>query len=260
MRDRWLAAAAWVAFVVGVAATAYVSLTACDLGGRHLFGLRYCKVEAPPDRLAAEREREQNLRDLIHRAELRVARLPVCAPPAPLRPPPQREAAVDPPKPPDPPPPRPPEPPQPPRPVQEPAAPPEEMKVPRTLAELEGCWQSVRGDIPMVSDDAEKRPLGKVRICYCFTGRSQGGSARYLYTEGGRCVGPLRVQLAQDKLSFDHGRINCTHNRGYVVPSDIVCKNSTGGEPASCDTFHRGQVPTSMKDEKFQRVSAAHCE
>lgn len=207
MQDRSLAAAAWAAFVIVVGAAGHFSLRACDLGGSGLFGLRYCDLRAEPDRLAAERERERDLRDRIHNAELRVARLPVCAPP-------------------------------------------EELTIPRTLADVDGCWQSVRGDIQMYSDDAERRPTAKVRICFCFGG--QHGSARYIDMDGGKCIGPLRVQLAQESFSFSHGRIDCA-GRSFV-PADIVCK---GGE---CETLHHGRELTRRRSEKFQRVPPQHCE
>jgi hypothetical protein len=238
MRDRWLAAAAWTALTIVIAIAALVSLRACDLGGPGIFGLRYCEVKAPPDRLAAEREREQNLRDLIHKAELRMARLPICAPPPPPQRPPQREATVDPPRP--------------------PAQPPRELTIPRTLADLEGCWQSARGDIPMYSTGAERHQVGNVRICYCFSGQS--GTARYIYTDGSKCSGPLQVQLAQDRLSFSHERISCTGRAGHVVPVDMVCKSGAGGEAATCDRVQRDGTPSRMTNEKFNRVPPQHCD
>ena len=74
---RWLTIAAWFAFVLMVGIVAYLALAACDLGVRPLFGLSYCRAEASISGLAAEQERERNLLDRLHQAQLDVARLPL---------------------------------------------------------------------------------------------------------------------------------------------------------------------------------------
>ena len=48
------------------------------------------------------------------------------------------------------------------------------MKMTQRLDELKGCWQSERGDIDIVTDDELKKPIGKVRICYCFDQNGTG--------------------------------------------------------------------------------------
>src|SRR5262249_7773381 len=145
----------WAAFAVLVIAIGIVFLAACDLNIRPLFGLRYCVSRASQPDLQAERERERNLRERIHEAELRLAQLPVCTPSG-KRPgtketePKQKEA----------------EPKQketePKQKEAEPKQKEAELKVPTKLEDLRGCWQSVRGDIDLVTDDAEAKPVGKV--------------------------------------------------------------------------------------------------
>jgi hypothetical protein len=150
---------------------------------------------------------------------------------------------------------------QPPPAPQPPARPVDDrLTIPRNLDDLNGCWQSVRGDIPFVSDDAERRPLGKVRVCYCLAGNG-GGYTKYKYSDGTQCIGALRAQLSQDRLFISHPRINCTGNPaiGYVVGVDVVCANKPGEDSASCDTDWHFRNPTTTKDEKFRRVSQEYC-
>jgi hypothetical protein len=243
MRGRVLGAVVWTCFVIIAGYCGSLMLAACDLGFRPIFGLHYCVARAEPDRLADQRARERGLQDRIHEAELHIARLPVCAPPPPPPPPvePRKEVVERPP---------PPEPAQPPR---------DELTIPRNLADLKGCWQSVSGDLPMVSDDQEQRPLGNVRICYCFTENGRGVT-RYIYTNGGRCVGPLRARLSSDELAISHGRIGCVGrgNQSFVVPTEINCK-AHEGDAATCDIHYNGQTPTIVTDEKYRRVTAEYC-
>jgi hypothetical protein len=150
--------------------------------------------------------------------------------------------------------------PQPPAP-QPPVRPPDDrLTIPRNLDDLNGCWQSVRGDIQFVTDDAERRPVGKVRVCYCL-GSNGVGYAKYKYSDGTQCVGALRAQLSQDRLFISHPRINCTGNPAisYVVGVDVVCSNRPGEDSASCDTDSHFRSPTTTKDEKFRRVSQEYC-
>ena len=238
MRERWLATGAWAAFVLMIGIVAYLTLAACDLGLHPLFGLSYCRAQAASDPLARERERERNLLDRLHEAQLNISKLPVCLPETPRREPDRRAEDVTPtPTP----------------------TPDERLTIPRSMNDLKGCWQSVRGDIRMVSDDAEERPTGTVRICYCLDGSGKG-TTRYLYQDGARCIGPLRAQLSQERLLMNHGRINCTSRDGrYVVPADIVCSNKSGDEAASCDQTSRGRFPRTTNDEKYRRVSPEYC-
>lgn len=238
MRTNWMATGAWVVFVLVVVACGERMLSACDLGWRPLFGLRYCQAQATPDPIApdpiaAERAREHELRAKLHEAALRVARMPACAPPpAGQDVPPQRTEA--------------------------PPSQLEQLAIPHTLAELKGCWQSVRGDLPMVTDDEEQRPLGTVRICYCF-GDNGRGDVRYTYTDGERCTAALRARVSPDQLSFTHQRLRCDRRRGYIVPADIVCKSDAPGAAATCDRKSYGRVLTKLTGEQYRRVSDEHC-
>jgi hypothetical protein len=244
MRDQAFRMTAWASFAFIVGYGAYLMLVACDLGIHPVFGLQYCKARAEPDRFANERALESDLRDRIHEAELRLARLPPClASVPPSRPVPEQraEAEVSPPPPPQP------------SPSPTPEVPPsEELKIPQQLSDLKGCWQSVRGDLPLVTDDREQRPLGNVRICYCF-GDNGRGSVRYRYTDGRKCAGPVRARLSDGKLSIDQPA-HC------VVRTEITCSSQGEGNAASCDAVDYGRfVHGGYTDEKYQRVTAEHC-
>jgi len=249
MHERWLTAGAWVALVLVVGAAAHLMLAACDLGVHPLFGLRYCRADAAADPLAAEREKERILLDRLHEAQLNLSRLPVCLPETP-RPEPSRRAENVVPTP---------TPTPTPSSTPTPAPSPDDrLTIPSNLSDLNGCWQSVRGDIEMITDDAEQRVIGTVRICYCLTGNGQG-TTRYIYQGGGKCIGPLRAQLSQDRLIMNHGKISCTGNRGSVVPNDITCSNRTGEDSATCDIDVHLQRPQKMTGEKYRRVSREYC-
>jgi hypothetical protein len=242
VRDRAFRIAAWASFALIVGYGAYLMLAACDLGIHPVFGLQYCKAHAEPDRLASERALESDLRDRIHDAELRLARLPPClatVPPSSPVPEQRAEAEISPP------------PPQPASPTPE-VPPSEELKIPQQLSELKGCWQSVRGDLPLVTDDREQRPAGNVRVCYCFADNGRG-SVRYRYTDGHKCAGPVRARLSDGKLLIDQPA-HC------VVRTETTCRSEAQGHSASCDSIAHGRFPGGgYTDEKYQRVTAEHC-
>jgi hypothetical protein len=244
MPHNALLIAGWVTFAFLVGCCGYLALAACDLGIRPLFALGYCSVHAAPDRLADQRARERDLRDRIHEAELRLARLPVCAAPPPPPPrEPKKEAKVVAPTPEPTPTPQP-------SPTETPQ-PQEQLKIPKNLSELKGCWQSERGDMPLVTDDEEQRPVGDVRVCYCF-GDNGRGTVRYRYTDGRKCNGPVRARLSDGKLLINQPD-HCT------VRSEITCKSQGEGNSATCDAVGYGRTPGGYTDEKYQRVTAEHC-
>jgi hypothetical protein len=254
MHERWLGIGAWVAFVFIVGTAAHLTLAACDLGLHPLFGLNYCQAEAADDPLAHERERERTLLDRLHEAQLGLSRLPVCLPETPRPEPDRRAENIEPTPTPTPTPTPSPTPTPTPTPT-----PDERLTIPQSLDDLKGCWQSVRGDIPMVSDDAEERPTGSVRICYCLGGNGRG-TTRYIYQDGAKCIGPLRAQISRERLTMNHPRINCSSRDGrFVVPADIVCSNKPGDDSASCDQTSRGRLPRTTTDEKYRRVSPEYC-
>jgi len=231
--------AGWITFAFLIGCCSYLALAACDLGIRPLFALGYCSVHAAPDRLADQRARERDLRDRIHEAELRLARLPVCAAPPPPPPEPKKEAKVAAPIP-------------QPTPTPEPTPQPQEqLKIPKNLSELKGCWQSERGDMPLVTDDAEQRPVGDVRVCYCF-GDNGRGSVRYRYTDGRKCNDRVRARLSDGKLIINQPE-------GCVVRSEITCQSQGEGNSATCDNVSYGHTKGGYTDEKYQRVTAEHC-
>jgi hypothetical protein len=244
MRDRVLGAAAWAIFAFIVGCGSYQALTACDLGPRPIFGLSYCAPHSTPDHLADQHARERDLRTHIHEAELRIARLPSCLASPSSPPEPRKQVHTDAP---------------PPRPEAADAST-EELKIPQNVAKLKGCWESVRGDITLFSDDERHRPMGDVRVCYCFTDDGQGAT-RYIYSDGSKCVGPLRVRLSSDRLLINHGQIPCSgpSNHGSVVPGEIDCKTGTEGESAICNWLSNGRFLIRRDNLRYRRVTEAHC-
>lgn len=206
-------------------------LAACDLWGTPLFGLRYCSAGAEAgDALDAERRRQRELEARLQQAQLRLATLPSCAKPEPER---HAEAA----------------------PVQ---PEPDLLKVPEKLAQLQGCWQSVKGDIPMVSADEKRTPRGNVRVCYCF-GEAGQGQMRLLYTDGVTCTGPISGELRDERLYIDQPAFGCGQQKGIprgLVKARVVC---TANDAASeCETETFGPAGTRIT-QQFQRVSPEHC-
>lgn len=225
---RGVATVLWLAFALMVVSVEYVLLAACDLGLNPVFGLRYCKPEAPTraGRLRDEQDRERALRARLHEAQLRRARLSGCPPPNSAETPPRAKAG-------------------------------EELKIPVRREDLQGCWQSDRGDIQVATDDEEHRPTGKVRQCLCFS-RSGRGRARVTFTDGDRCEAPLSVQIGAGELVMRHGPIPCERH-GPMVPAKIVCRGGANGEAAICDTENLGKMRDRLSGEKFHKVDNAHC-
>lgn len=235
MRDRLIVAAGWAGFVIISAWCSYLMLSACEFGIRPIFGANYCAAQAAPDGLADQRARESDLRSRIHLAELRIARLPSCTesrPPQPFEP--KKQAKFD-------------------------NSPAEELKIPQKVAELQGCWQSIRGDITLFTDDEKHLPVGDVRVCYCFSDDGQG-TTRYVYPDGARCVGPLRARLSADRLTINHGQIGCSGNRGSVVPGEIDCKTAVDGDSATCDWQSKGRFLRIRNGLRYRRVTDEYCQ
>jgi hypothetical protein len=232
MRQAELNAVLWGAFALLILTGGYVMLRACDLGFAPLFGVTACSAPLPDDKLAAEREREAQLRSSIHTEEIRLALLPACPQPLPLPPTPKPA-------------------PQPKPPIAE------EFKVPEKVEELKGCWQTARGDIEMTTDDAARTPIGKVRICYCF--RSDGrGMVQSRYTDGDICQGSLRARISPDHkhVFMHHDQVNC-QKHGYQVAADITCGNDDSNQ-SSCEIQNLGRIGNKFT-EQFIKVSDEHC-
>jgi hypothetical protein len=253
LNKRVLAWAAWGAFAALLVGIGLVFLAACDLGLRPLFGLRYCQPAAAASDVTGERERERSLLARIHETELQLAQLPACAqetaPPSPPPEPPAPQPA--PPPVPVPPPPAP----QPPAPApQPPPKPDDELKIPKRVDDLKGCWQSVRGDLEVVDDN--DHPVGNVRACYCL-GSNGRGRAIYLYTDGHRCTADLRAQIKGEGLTMRHGSSSCNRGSG-LDPQDITCRAGEGGV-AVCETRSRRRPDHFWSDERYLRVTYEHC-
>ncbi len=243
MRQAGLNAVLWGAFALLVLTGGYVMLRACDLGFAPLFGAAACAAPIPDDKLAAEREREAHLRSGIHTEEIRLALLPAC--PQPLPPKPNPPAPL----------PNPPEPkPKPPEPKPEPQIV-QKFEVPKKVEELKGCWQSARGDIEMTTDDAEQKPIGKARFCYCFGGTGRG-VVQVLYSDGDVCRAGLTARISADQVFMHHDKVFCRKHT-FQVPADITCGNDQSNETV-CEIHNLGRTGNRFS-EQFIRVSDEHC-
>jgi len=100
----------------------------------------------------------------------------------------------------------------------------EQLKIPKNLSELQGCWQSVRGDIHIVTDDAEEKPMGDIRLCYCF-GNNGRGSVKAVYSTGVRCRATLQARIYSDRLVIKHPALPCSDSHD-IYPGVIECKVS----------------------------------
>jgi len=238
--------ALWVLAATLLVACGLVLLRACDFGLMPLFGQRYCAVNKPDDALAAERARVQELQAQIREVELRIAEKPSCAPPPRPKIEPDQTLPIH-----DIPPPM--TDPQPPKAE-------DQLKIPNRIADLKGCWESVRGDLDIVTDDAEERPIGKVRKCYCF-GANGRGQLKLSYTDGAKCRSPISADLSGDTLRIHQPHFNCTwkeQNRG-LVPAEITCRAAAENEAALCDVQNLGLTRNFFSGEQYRRVEKDHC-
>jgi hypothetical protein len=231
MRQTGLSVALWAIFALAILTGGYAMLRACDLEHLPLFGYTSCEAPARIPDLAAEREREADLRSKIHAAEIRLALLPVCT--RPLAPRPS-----------DPKPPK-----------QDDQQVVQKFEVPKKLEDLKGCWQSSRGDIEIVSDDAEQKHLGAARFCYCFKGKGQG-TVQISFTDGDICRANLTARISPDHVSMHHGNVACQKHDPYIA-SDITCSNDQSNETV-CERQNLGQIKTKTT-ERFIRVTNEYC-
>ncbi len=231
----------WCLFGALIVLAGSILIPACDLALRPLFGFRYCVTGIKNNALALERLRARDLELRIHEAELRLAEKPACP-----KPPPKPSPAPLPP------------------PVPEPQPEPkpgeaERLKIPKRISELKGCWESVSGEIPIVSDDEEQRPIGSVRKCYCFNEAGRG-QLKLLYTDGAKCRGPISARIAGTALQIHQPAFRCAwhgDNRG-LVRSEINC-HAGENESATCDTQNLGRNRTHREGDQYQQVPKDHC-
>jgi hypothetical protein len=209
-----------------------------------LFGLRYCKVAASSRELENEKAHHRALLARLGEAQLRVALLPTCKPPQP-------KTVEEPPGP----------LPSPPKTVVAPGPSPGELGPITRKEELEGCWQSVRGDLEFYTDDEKHEYTGSARICYCF-GKNGKGKVRQMYTAGPKagsvCETKLTAVLKPDELLFSHPKIPCP-KVADVNPATIVCR-STPDAATSCTMTYHAKFPSPPSQEQFQRVPSEHCQ
>ncbi len=228
----------WSAFGILILIGAYVALNACDFGVRPLFGPGACQMPAANAALESERAREVQLQSRIHAAEIHLALLPACPKPVPQPQPLPLPVKVPDPKP----------------PVNNPA-PVQTLEIPKKVEDLKGCWQSVRGDLNMTTDDAEQKLLGQVRICYCFRGNGRG-RVQVRYTDGDTCRADLFARISPAQLFMHHERATCQRHPGYVA-ADIRCGNSQS-EQTECEIQNLGEVRDKLI-EQFKHVSDEYC-
>jgi hypothetical protein len=235
--SRAVALLGWLAFALLVAVGGRLMLTACEVRPWPVFGGIYCPIARPPTApLIAEQERQRVLVSRLHTAERHLAALPVCQPPPPAEKPPAQEPhAEEPPK-------------------------PEELKIPTTLADLNGCWVSERGDIPLFSDDEREEPMGNVRMCFCF-GDNGRGSIVEIYTDGVVCRGRVTASLSQSTLGIDQPALSCGTHAGLFrghAKARITCHPDANGV-ALCDTQNLGRMRILSKDEKYRHAAEDQC-
>jgi hypothetical protein len=241
MRQLGLNVLLWSAFAILILIGASIVLNACDLGLRPLFGSSACQAPAANAALESERAKEAQLQSRIHAEEIHLALLPACPRPAPPpQPQPLPQPQPQPVKVPDPPAPKPP--------VQT-------LEIPKKIEDLKGCWQSVRGDIDMTTDDAEARPLGQARICFCF--RTNGrGRVQVRYTDGDVCRGDLIARVSPGRVFMHHERANCRRHPNYVA-ADIICGNGSADQ-TECEIHNLGDIRDTYT-EQFMHVSDEYC-
>jgi len=233
MRRTGLHAALWGVFALLTLMGGYTMLRACDLGIAPLFGATACAAPPADAGVAAERGRQDKLRAELHSAELRLAQLPICK--LPPKPRPDPKPIVE--KPP------------------EPKPPIEKFEVPKKVEDLKGCWQSARGDIEIVSDDAEQKHIGNARICYCFKNDGRG-IVQVTYTDGDICRAPLTAKIRTSKVFMHHDNVNC-QKHPYHVAADITCGNGPSNE-TTCEIKNLGRTANKFS-EQFVRVSEDYC-
>lgn len=231
MRQAGLQFVLWGIFAALVLTGGYATLRACDLGILPLLGYAACGAAPGDAAMAAERERQDDLRAAIHAAEVRVAMLPYCPKPAP------------------------PKPVEPPAPVPDPAKGPEKFEIPKKVEDLRGCWQSARGDISIETDDAERKKIGTARFCYCFRSNGQG-TIQVRFSDGDLCRAGLRARISSDHVFMHHEKVLC-RSHPPMVAADVSCGNDPANETV-CQIQTLGNVGNKVS-ERFIRVSDEHC-
>jgi hypothetical protein len=237
MRRFGLNALLWSAFGIMILLGAYVALNACDLGLRSLFASNACQARAASGALESERAQEAQLQSRIHAEEIRLALLPACPKPQPLQPEPLPVVKI-----PDPP-------------LRIEPEPKQAFEVPKKLEDLKGCWQSARGDIDILTDDAQHLPVGKARLCYCF-GSNGEGVAQISYSDGAACRARLVARISPDQVFMRHDVISCREHRDYVV-HDITCGGHQS-DKTTCEIISRGKTYI-RRVEQFVRVTDDYC-
>jgi len=232
MRRTVVTAGLWAGFTILMLSGGYATLRACDLGIAPLFGASACAAPPADASVTAERERQDKLRTELHSAELRLAQLPICKPP-PLKPEPKPIVEKPP----------------------EPKPPVEPFRVPDKIEDLKGCWQSARGDIEMISDDAERKHVGNARFCYCFKSNGRG-AVQVRYTDGDTCRAPLIAKIRAGKVFMHHDKVPC-RKRSNVNGEDITCGNDESNG-TTCEMEVLGQHREKLT-EKFIRVTEEYC-
>jgi len=112
------------------------------------------------------------------------------------------------------------------------AGPREELKIPKDLSELNGCWESQSGELLVVDARTNKR-VGTSRNCYCF--RKDGtGVAPILYTSQRNaarargqkvCQGSMTASVRGDQLTFYHqAHLPCTDGSTFGPSGPADCK------------------------------------
>lgn len=240
MNPNALRSALWGLFAVLLAIGGYLALAACDLGLQPLFGLRYCESHGQSlGARATENERRRALLARLQEAELRDAQTPLC-PSQQEKPKPRADKSDLPPR---------------------EDGPKQELKIPQRKEELEGCWQSARGDIHFYQEETGEF-AGAARICFCFD-KNGRGVVRQTYTEGPQagavCQTDLKAALKPDALVLEHPMIPCSKGNSTNSAGIRCAKEPDGG--ASCIARYKSlkKPQQDTPPEKFFHVPNEYC-
>lgn len=129
------------------------------------------------------------------------------------------------------------------------------LVIPARLEDLQGCWESDRGDTDVFTDDDAMKFVARRRTCLCFEGGE--GRVRMAYSNGAKCEGPLTAKLQTGQFTVRFPNVPCSDG-GQYVSTEVICSNKEGS--ASRDWRTQGYRRRVILADKFHRVEAARCQ
>jgi hypothetical protein len=141
----------------------------------------------------------------------------------------------------------------------------QQLRIPDNVGQLNGCWHSQTGELPVVSSTTNER-VGTSRNCFCF--KSDGrGSARIIYTTNTKkkagsqeqkvCEGKLTASITSRSLTFQYeGNLRCTDGGRFATKGPVtwICTGDAS-RAAMCEQ----QPPYGTLREKFIKVDDKYC-